>query len=346
MNKKLPLILRSALWDNPQELEFTVDTELLEILRQQCIETLVAHSLIQNTNNETLKNHFIRLVATTMKQHKKVNMIIKEVNQRYQQIGFKPIILKGQGCAYYYPAPYLRPTGDLDIYFGDALQLERTKNATDKHSYFKKYGIDIELHKYVETLFYPWYNKRFQKMTTQYMSHPRAVILDDVVFHIPPIQFQSLIIFNHIWQHFIRGGIGLRQFIDLAYILHHDYAILNYAQLKTDLERIGLFKAWKIVGCVVVDILGLPLLEYPFYDYKFKRKGIALYNIIIKEGNLGKNNYWGNINDSLIKKKSTAFKLKVKRCYWIFSVSKTEGLNSLVRIGFDFYHFFIHSILS
>lgn len=336
MNKTLLAILRTSLWGEPLNCNITVTQTLLKALHQQCLEPLVAQTLLKLQLSEGQKSFLLQLVAATMKQHLKVNAVLKDEILTYKNKGFNPILLKGQGCAYYYPNPVLRPTGDLDIYLGKQLDLKRyPKEKSDKHYSYIKQGVHIELHKYVETLLYPWYNKQFQRLTKEYMADPRSIQFNGIGFQIPPIQFNALMIFNHLWHHFIGGGIGLRQFVDLALILHQDHDHIDKDTLKADLQAIGLFKAWQIVGCVIVDALGLPEAEYPFYTRKYKKKGEALLRLVLKEGNLGSIHNWGDTDTPTLKKKSTALRIKLKRCLWISSVSKTESFNYLIFIFCD-----------
>lgn len=315
----------------------------MQALQKQCLETVVSGVIIQQAHSEKLKSYLLQLAIATMKQHEKMNRAIETLCKEYKSMGITPTVLKGQGCAYYYPNPLLRPTGDLDLYVGESLILPNNIKAehphvNKKHLAFSFQGTDVEIHKYVETLLYPWYNKHFQKLTKTYLANPRIIQLNGTAFHIPPIQFNALMIFNHLWHHFIGGGIGLRQFVDLALILHQDHSHIDKDTLKADLQAIGLFRAWQIVGCVIVDALGLPGAEYPFYTRKYQKKGEALLRLVLKEGNLGSIHNWGNADTPTLKKKSIALRIKLKRCLWISSVSKMESFNYLLFILTDISH--------
>lgn len=329
MNKTLLAILRTSLWGEPLNCNITVTQTLLKALHQQCLEPLVAQTLLKLQLSEKQKSYLLQLVAATMKQHLKVNAVLAEEIKTYKNKGFNPILLKGQGCAYYYPNPVLRPTGDLDIYLGPKLNLN-SSSSTSKHIRTTNHGVEVELHKYIEVFLLPWQNSYFQLLTEKYMKTPRDIQIGNTQISIPPIQFNALIVFNHLWHHFRVGGVGLRQFIDLAYILHKDSEHIDYEILRNDLKGIGLFKAWQITGCICVNYLGLSCNYYPFYNSKYTDKAELLLNLLIDEGNMGNQYDWGNTDLSKIKKKSTAFKIKLKRCSRIFQISRREGLYSIL----------------
>ena len=57
-------------------------------------------------------------------------------------------------------------------------------------------------------------------------------------------------------------------------------------QLKTDLQKTGLLKAWKIFGFIAVDTLGLPVENFPFYEHRTNHGEKVLENIFTG-GNFG-----------------------------------------------------------
>ena len=77
---------------------------------------------------------------------------------------------------------------------------------------------------------------------------------------------------------------------DWALLLHANRGKVNEAYLADVLEKMGLMKQWKVFGCIVVDSLGLPVEEMPFYDAKYRKKAAKVLDLIMLEGNFGQEN--------------------------------------------------------
>jgi hypothetical protein len=102
----------------------------------------------------------------------------------------------------------------------------------------------------------------------------------------PHPQFDALFLFDHIFHHYLIQGIGLRQLCDWARYLYFRSNEIDMQQLKTDLQKTGLLKAWKIFGFIAVDTLGLPVENFPFYEHRPSRGEKVLENIFTG-GNFG-----------------------------------------------------------
>lgn len=127
-------------------------------------------------------------------------------------------ILKGSSAAQYYPFPFLRTMGDIDIMtkredFGTACEMllqhgyKEVNKATNirlkRHRQFLKDGIEIEVH-YV---------------FSDQADERKAGIIDDYIInnittsHILPDEINGLVLIDHI-NHHMEEGLGLRQIID------------------------------------------------------------------------------------------------------------------------------------
>lgn len=209
-----------------------------------------------------------------LRQHMRLNMDLGTVFTHLQANGLHPVLLKGQGCATYYPNPVLRATGDLDIYIGEkdyekgkqacqTLGCKECEKETKKHIGYKYGETEIEVHRFVEPLMHPGHHRYYQKLSQEQLATPRTVSLGGVSFPIPPASFNALQCFMHIWHHFCQGGIGLRQLVDFAFILYQDHSQIDAPALQTHLKKLGRLQARQIIGCLVVDLLGLPSECYP-----------------------------------------------------------------------------------
>lgn len=96
-------------------------------------------------------------------------------------------------------------------------------------------------------------------------------------------------VFIHLFFHFIREGVSLRQLCDWAMVLHHYKDEINKDELKKILSDLDLIDACRAFGTILTDHLGLPVNEFPMplgdNDRKWQEK---LLKDIFGGGNFGK----------------------------------------------------------
>lgn len=237
------------------------------------------------------------LTGKYMRQHMRLNQDLNTVFTYFREHGLKPVLLKGQGCASYYPNPLLRATGDLDIWIGQkdyprarevAFALCGTRNADEspKHLHLKYQETSLEIHRVAEVLIHPLHHRYYQQLSQAALSGE----CQHIPYAIPARDFNALQVFMHLWHHFTTSGIGLRQFVDLAMILHRDHAQFNPQELETHLNKLGRRQAWAMVGNILVDILGLPQEEFPLYSTQYQGKAQKIFQLVLEEGNFGQKN--------------------------------------------------------
>lgn len=104
----------------------------------------------------------------------------------------------------------------------------------------------------------------------------------------PSDNFNAFYVFNHMWHHYLAGGVGLRQVCDWTMFLHSRAGKLDFTYLSQLLSEMKLMGPWQTFGCIVVNFLGLPKEEFPFYDSNFNKRSQKVLNRILKEGNFGR----------------------------------------------------------
>lgn len=278
-----------------------------------------------------------------LRQHLRLNQDLETVFTHLQANGLHPVLLKGQGCATYYPNPVLRATGDLDIYIGEkdyekAKEVLRTfgcqmTQESEKHQDAHFGQTTLEIHRVTEHLIHPAHHRYYQQLSEKELAQPQ-IVTPSVTFPIPPASFNALQIFMHLWHHFTTTGIGLRQFIDLALILHRDHQAINPDDLKTHLKNLGRTDAWGMVGNILVDVLGLPQDEYPLYSTRYQGKAKKIFQMVLEEGNFGQKSGRVGGNVSFWRRKFNNLYIWLKRLADIHSISPAlfwEQLWQMVR---------------
>lgn len=316
--KQLFSLLNTALWN--KETDYTLfegktDWKALFSLAQcqtvlgcvlDAITTLPAHLL--PPKEILLKGHLLQ--SKTEQYNRLLNDVTGDLCGKLENAGIRSVLLKGQGLAQNYPNPLRRSCGDIDLYVGSEnyeLAFRKLKDygiVTTKtennilHFQFEYRGVPVEIHKITGFIYRPVGFIRFIKWSNSLLDgkNSKRFPCRETVFNgqrvlLPPVQFDSLFIFSHLYGHLVSGGIGLRQLVDFTMFLHRFKNETDLDVLHKDLKRMGLIKPWKIFGHIVTGYLGLPAEEYPFYDSKYSETADFILNcLILKHGNFG---YYG-----------------------------------------------------
>ena len=303
-------LLRAALWNRQADATLFsghTDWEAIMLLaRKQTVTGLVAEAAMKlpaGLQPPTVISTKMRSVVTTnIRMHSLLNHTLAEAVTLFAANNIPTVLFKGQGVALNYPELTLRMCGDIDLYVGATLydkactvadtwgEKEEDGMESEKHYHFKHGHMVVELHRIAETLPLPWRNARFQKWTYKHLHGEvlRRAMIGGTEVSLPPVQFDALYIFNHLWHHFsVGGGIGLRQLCDWVRYLHTFHQEIDHTVLEHDLRAFGLWKPWQTVGYIAVHALGLPVEEFPFYTSRYAPQAEKVLTMIESGGNFG-----------------------------------------------------------
>ena len=211
-----------------------------------------------------------------------------KVCKKFKEVGFRNCILKGQVNALLYPDPYMRTSGDIDIYLdGGRNRVMQYINKVCPNQVMRYHHVDfpvmksaIEVHFTPSYMFFPVHNRRMQKRFKKVMDLQcsNIVTLPDGYGEItvPTTSFNVIYILSHLYRHVFTEGIGLRQLLDYYFVLvkwHTDLTNLTESnkslpqmmQISTDLDalrhELKYLGLWKFAGAmmyVLHETLGLP----------------------------------------------------------------------------------------
>lgn len=211
-----------------------------------------------------------------------------KVCKKFKEVGFRNCILKGQVNALLYPDPYMRTSGDIDIYLdGGRNRVMQYINKVCPNQVMRYHHVDfpvmksaIEVHFTPSYMFFPVHNRRMQKRFKKVMDLQcsNIVTLPDGYGEItvPTTSFNVIYILSHLYRHVFTEGIGLRQLLDYYFVLvkwHTDLTNLTESnkslpqmmQISTDLDalrhELKYLGLWKFAGAVMYvlhEALGLP----------------------------------------------------------------------------------------
>ena len=195
-----------------------------------------------------------------------------KVCKKFKEVGFRNCILKGQGNALLYPDPYMRTSGDIDIYLdGGRNRVMQYINKVCPNQVMRYHHVDfpvmktaIEVHFTPSYMFFPVHNRRMQKWFKEVMDLQcsNVITLPDGYGEItvPTTSFNVIYILSHLYRHVFTEGIGLRQLIDYYFVLvkSEERRVKNLTALEHELKYLGLWKFAGAVMYVLHDTLGLP----------------------------------------------------------------------------------------
>lgn len=354
------LLLRRSLWGNKEVFLYSKISlqdlrDSISIAKSQSVLGLVANVILSDSafseklpvqESAKLKHFVMSNLSTSQMLNNSLLLIVQELRKH----GVDPVLLKGQGIAKYYPVPELRQCGDIDIYVGQK-DFEKTCNVIGamstpedhqgdipslKHFHTRIGNAFIEIHRYTDVYYPKRLNRVYQKISDDGMSSGLVPLdFSGVSVLSPSVNFNVFFIFNHFWHHFIADGVGLRQICDWVLLLHHNYGKIDLQYLESVLNQMGLMKQWKVFGCIAVDVLGLPRKEMPFYDNQYQKLSVKVLDLIMLEGNFGKENLKGYKRpEGYVAGKWYSFRKRVKRNLRVLRLFPKDAFRHMRKVFF------------
>lgn len=157
-----------------------------------------------------------------------MNKCCADFEKKLAEYGYKSCVLKGQGLAALYgELSGLRQSGDIDTWaLGEPKEVIEWARGTGAMTYYDYHhadlslyqGIEIELH-YRPTLSRNLLrNSRLQRWFRE-ESEKHIVFKEELGFSVPDYTFNVVLTLNHNFWHLMYEGVGLRQVLDLFFVL-------------------------------------------------------------------------------------------------------------------------------
>ena len=176
------------------------------------------------------------------------------IQQQFKESGFDTCILKGQGVANYYNTDIsvYRQSGDIDIWVNaswrevmDYVNARTPNREFDmKHTHLGLFPDTIvEVHWWPSMPVNPFYKKALQsyyKEQCPIQCKHQITLQDGNKIFAPEAKFEAVHVLYHIFNHFLYEGIGLRQMMDLYFVLVNGGL--------TDADRDEVLQTYKRVG--------------------------------------------------------------------------------------------------
>lgn len=258
---------------------------------------------------------FVDWLATTEKikyDSREANHNAIWASKKFNLVGFRNVVLKGQGNALMYPDPLLRQPGDVDVW----LEGSREEIINYVRKFFPhisiqwvemefpiKKGCSIEVHTIPSFMYNPFDNRRLKKYFEQHaqeMFSSTPVDIADGEIRVPTTRVNMLFQLSHIYRHLFNEGIGFRQVMDYYYLLQKKEAARYISETALMVKELHMERFCGALMYVLQEVFGLQeermILPPKIQEGKF------LLSEILQAGNFGhtdernhiKTNKWGN----------------------------------------------------
>lgn len=230
----------------PNTLEWNI---LFDMSMKQCVPSVVLDGLNRSLASEPCQDDkgigkrdklkWLSMVLNMERQYTIHESIIAELAAFYREAGYQMMLLKGYGLSKYWPIPYHRPTGDIDIYLmhlnsegkeksrpawecADKLMTEKFGILVDKshhhHSVFTYKGIMVENHfDFVNVHSHNsnrWIENEFKTLALK--GNEEFTFDNGAKLLFPSPLLNCLFIARHNAIHFAAEHLNLRQLLDWA----------------------------------------------------------------------------------------------------------------------------------
>lgn len=338
-------LVKSALWQTAADASlFAAQTDwqaIYQLARKQTVASIAFDGMLTLPPNlqppRPLLLQWSNSLMLCEANNHLLNQRIETLFKHYQEARLKPLLLKGQGVAQCYPRPEHRQPGDIDVYIGRE-DYERSnllltqlggeiEQESAKHAHGHWEGVTVENHFLLTQFASPAANRFLKREILPLLPGNRTVSIEGNNIPVLPLEVDVFFVFVHLALHFLSGGIGLRQLCDWTCLLHTHANKMDEAEVVRMLQGVGLFNAAKAVGAIVVNELGLPQDELPFYISKAdKQRGEWLLKDIIQGGNFG---FHGSVRrnrpNGRISGRWYTLTQTVKRCREYYALTPSEA---------------------
>lgn len=229
-------------------------------------------------------------------QNKVVNERAVQLVRLLEKEGMRGCVLKGQGNAVMYPDPFLRTSGDIDVWLDcgrkEIMSFARKRfPSTDlryHHVDFPVFqDVAVELHFIPSIMNNPVHLMRLRRWLDDRKEgqFANSVVLPGGTgsIPVPTLEFNIVYQLSHLMHHFFDEGIGLRQMMDYYFLLKA-YNVKG-GLISDDLKYLGLYKFAGAVMYVMQEVFGLAR-ERMIVPPDVKR-GETLLAEILNGGNFG-----------------------------------------------------------
>ncbi|WP_324758002.1 nucleotidyltransferase domain-containing protein [Sphingobacterium thalpophilum] len=208
------------------------------------------------------------------RSNEQMNSVLSSQYKEFAAQDIHPLLMKGQGVAYFYNNPKHRICGDIDWYFENntydkARNFLKKREITinDKSGFSLDYyinGVSIEHHKDLFDISSPFKGRYLKNLQAAFRDKQQIIFINETPIKILAPELQLFQINAHILKHLLFFGVGLRQLCDSARLYAQTISDIDAHALKTIYKRSGILTWIHLLHILLVKYLGLPQSSLPF----------------------------------------------------------------------------------
>lgn len=269
----------------PNTLEWNI---LFDMSMKQCVPSVVLDGLNKSLVSEPCQDDkgigkmdklkWLSMVLNMERQYTIHESIIAELAAFYREAGYQMMLLKGYGLSKYWPIPYHRPTGDIDIYLmhlnlegkeksrpawecADKLMTEKFGILVDKshhhHSVFTYKGIMVENHfDFVNVHSHNsnrWIENEFKTLALK--GNEEFTFDNGAKLLFPSPLLNCLFIARHNAIHFAAEHLNLRQLLDWALFIEKRHKDIDWDYFWDIAKKMGMEKFVLCMASIAIEQL-------------------------------------------------------------------------------------------
>lgn len=332
-------LVRGALWGHDSEKGVVIDPHALkgviDMAKKQSLLGLVADGILNRSvegMSREMKMTLFSYQLSVEKSNRLVNRELVAFASLLQQNNIRFCVVKGQVAGWLYRNPMLRSAGDIDVYCAHrdvekmkSLLRERGIEIVDdgsfRHFSFVHQGVEFEIH-YKLANFNTGSNQRYwdEMVEGDVLHHSDNIEIDGTMIPTLSPTMNVAFVFVHLYHHFLKEGVGLRQLCDWAMVMNRLHQKIDRALLTEILSRLGYLKAYRVMGCILTDRLGLPAEDFPYAIGRNDRGyGERILKEILRGGNFGWYGRWTSKGGWLHSMETGSISLRHCIGYWRLS---------------------------
>ncbi len=271
--KAVLLLIKRALFGVSVELDQSID--LNAVLREAVNQSMLATVYAALTTEEMGRlspedqNKWKLTSYTYIAKGQQLLYEQRHVISLLTESGIRFAILKGSTCAANYPDPALRTMGDIDILVSpdeqrhvvELLQADGYSDVLDEdhhcHLTVRKNRVSVEVHREPNGVFVNE-DPRLQTQINAFFADALDRVKCEDGYPALSDKHQAVVLIMHKLEHFLAGGLGLRQFCDWAMFVRARMTPELWGELEPLLDSLGLLTFTVVVTRACIDHIGLP----------------------------------------------------------------------------------------